>query len=142
MLKINYSLIGNDVPKSSVEKKGIELVCYIEGHITICLGSQVFFDEPTPLLELGAHLYRWLYLRDAASDFTYTSMEHEEPILWFTHVTEERWAIDSIWRKIDAFEVEWKELKTVIAGFLTQLDVDLQEQYGLRIISFTDARLP
>jgi len=140
-LEITYSLLHNKVPKSALNEKSLALVCYIEGSLSIYQDSLLFFDEPMPLLELGAHLYRWLFLHGATTKFTYLSMEHDEPILVFTQMNEKLWVIDSIWRKCDPLHVTQQGLMSAIAQFLARLDRDLQAEYGLAIEAFS-VRVP
>ena len=89
MIEFRHTLSRNKVSKEVIKERSLALVCYIEGTFTILHGQEVFFDEATPVLELGAHLYRWLHLQQSDRDFVYISMEHDEPILKFTSLNGE-----------------------------------------------------
>lgn len=131
--------------KASIEEvlreRSLALVCYIEGTFTILHGRETFFDEPTPVLELGAHLFRWRHLHGADRDFAYTSMEHDEPILTFTNTNGQYWILDSIWKRSETMKVEREELLVVTARFLTDLEDGIHKQYGLNIVDFAE-RVP
>ncbi|MDP3487869.1 MAG: hypothetical protein Q8S19_08055 [Bacillota bacterium] len=132
-IQISYLLPRKVIAEDVLAARGIELLCEIEGILTIYGDSHVFFDvSDMNLLELAVHLHGWLYVHVASRDFVYISIEHDEPILVFSHLNEERWVIDSIWRKSDVLQVERHELISAVEEFLVRLDADLEKQYNLK----------
>ncbi|KAF0193439.1 MAG: hypothetical protein FD169_2506 [Bacillota bacterium] len=132
-IQINYMLPRKVIAEDVLAARGIELLCEIEGILTINSESHVFFEvSEINLLELAVHLHRWRYEHSASRDFVYISIEHDEPILVFSHLNEEQWVIDSIWRKCEALQVERHELISAVEVFLVRLDADLEKQYKLK----------
>jgi hypothetical protein len=118
------------------------LVAYFEGVLSIYVDEILFFHQPgIPLIEFAKSVHSWLVdsKTNEQAEFSYESMDFDEPILLIQYFEDDRYKLDSIWKEKDfvrflskdeivgAFEEYLKNLSQVVEqGMKINLESFLQ----------------
>jgi hypothetical protein len=115
----------------------------LDGSLTILVNDSVFFsEEGVSLLELAIHITGWLSAINTNTylDFDYSADDYQEnPILHFTRIDNQHYAIYSAWVNSKAeIILELAEITRCFSAFLQELNTTIQQAYG---VGFADIPL-
>lgn len=111
--EMNIRFLESNVQKACHSIKTIDDVyeyISIEGRLVIKQNEQIMFSEDIAAVEFYWYISKWYNAGGIKqkSEFRYTTIEHVEPILFFTYDQDEQWRISSP-RMKDAAEIVAEE---------------------------------
>lgn len=73
----------------------------VEGHLEISHNKQIVFSEDVAAVEFYWYIFKWYRVSSIEQKipFSYNTIEHVEPILYFSHFHDQLWKVDSPWMK-------------------------------------------
>ena len=104
MFEMDIKLPGANVQKACHSIRTIDDVyeyLSIEGHLEIIQDDQIVFSEEVAAVEFYWYISKWLSAGGIHQKlaFRYTTIEHVEPILYFSYDHDQLWKISSPWMK-------------------------------------------
>lgn len=104
MFEMDIELLGSNVQKACNSIKTIDDVyeqLSIEGHLEIIQNNQIVFSEDVAAVEFYWYISKWVSVGSINKklEFRYTTIEHIEPILFFSYYHDKLWKISSPWIK-------------------------------------------
>jgi len=110
---------------------------YIEGFLTILINNVIFFNQPgTLLIEFAMLIDKWLdkVKVDEFANFTFDTMDNDEPILSFDYVKGDFYKIDSIWKDAEVEElISKQEIINAFEKYIDTLEVELKLKTGIEL---------
>jgi hypothetical protein len=112
----------------------------LDGNLTILINHSLFFnEEEISLLELALYIAGWLndLKHNIFTNFDYSSDEYEEnPVLCFTKIDNQHYAINSAWvKQYPDNLLSLEEIVHCFTTFLKELNSVIQQEYG---VTFAD----
>jgi len=105
----------------------------VNGDLTISVDDIIIFNEPNILLlELAFSFDKWLNNTD--QDFTYDSIDHDEPILSFVKTSSGLYSFNSIWAVQPLNRLlSLDEIKAALATYSTSLSIAIYQKFSLML---------
>ena len=131
-MKVEFEIIS--IPEGEQKKYP---TAYLEGLLKILINNIIFFNQSGILLiEFAIFIVKWLDRIKVGEfvDFTFDTMDNDEPIISLKYVKGDYYRIESIWQDIEVTELLSKE--EIINGFekyLVNLEVELKIKTGIEL---------
>lgn len=107
MFEMDIELLGANIQKVCRSIKTIDDVyehLSIEGHLEIIQNNQIVLSEDIATVEFYWYISKWVSAGGIHKKlaFRYPTIEHPEPILYFSYDHDQLWKISSPWMKSTA----------------------------------------
>lgn len=111
---------------------------YLEGDLRIYIHERLFFNQPyVMLMEFAFFAKKWIddLRQNPSTEFIYTTMDHEEPVLTVLHSSNGEFKFESIWQEVEVLEtVPASEVMPAFTTFFDALSIEL-DSLGIDIFN-------
>jgi hypothetical protein len=137
MIRIDFLLLDNlEIDNKLIKQKDYRLEYFIEGNLWIYIDNRKwFFEEYFNLIEFGVSLKSWLNVKN---NYTFISIDHDEPIFYFNKDEDNYWIMFSPWQQFQLdHSIQADRLIHAIKNYLEELDKALLNKFQLKLSDFS-----
>lgn len=131
-MKVEFEIIS--IPEGEQKKYP---TAYLEGLLKILINNIIFFNQSGILLiEFAILIDKWLdrVKVNEFADFTFETMDNDEPIISLNYVKGNSYRIESIWKETEVAElISKKEIINAFEKYLVNFEDELKSKTGIEL---------